>query len=220
MMVLHTIIHGVMRHADENPSPYKQLEGEMHIVVDSTGLKVFGEGEWKVRKHGKEKRRTWLTLHLALDESTNNIEATMLTADNVHDAETLPNMLDQITGDIKQVTGDGAYDAHDSYQATIDKGAKPCFRPRVNARRRQATDKAWRRRNHAVSQVGYHSLKYWKKKNKYHRRSLAETAMYRLKQLMGDKVQAHTIERQSREIGIKCLIINKMTSIGMPSYAN
>jgi len=196
----------------------KQRNKKLHIVVDSTGLKVFGEGEWKVRKHGKEKRRTWLKLHLAIDESTNSIEAAMLTADDVHDCETLSNMLGQIDGDIDQVTGDGAYDTHDSYQAVIDVGAKPCFPPRVNATRNKATDEAWRLRNHAVSQVGYHDLKYWKKKNNYHRRSLSETAMYRMKQLMGDHVQARTIERQSREIGIKCSILNKMTQLGMPNY--
>lgn len=191
---------------------------KMHIIVDSTGLKVFGEGEWKVRKHGKEKHRTWLKLHLAIDESTNGIEAAMLTADDVHDSETLPNILNQIDGDVEQVTGDGAYDTHDSYQAAIDIGAKPCFPPRANATRRKATDEAWRLRNHAVSQVGYHDLKYWKNKNNYHRRSLSETAMYRMKQLMGDHVQARTIERQSREIGIKCSILNKMTQLGMPNY--
>lgn len=104
------------------PLKKKSRRKEMHIVVDSTGLKVFGEGEWKVRKHGKEKRRTWLKLHLAIDESTNDVEAAMLTADDVHDSETLPNMLNQIEGDVGQVTGDGAYDTHDSYQAALDVG--------------------------------------------------------------------------------------------------
>lgn len=192
---------------------------KMHIVVDSTGLKVFGEGEWKVRKHGKENRRIWLKLHLAIDESTNVIEAAVLTSDDVHDSETLPNMLNQIDGDVDQVTGDGAYDTHNAYQATIDIGATPCFPPRVNATRHKATHEAWRLRNHAVSQVGYHDMKYWKKKNNYHRRSLSETAMYRMKQLMGDHVQARTIERQSCEIGIKCSILNKMIQLGMPNYA-
>ena len=192
---------------------------KMHIVVDSTGLKVCGEGEWKVRKHGKEKRRTWLKLHLAIDESTNGIEAAMLTADDVHDAETLPDMLNYIDGDVDQVTGDGAYDTHDSYQAVIDIDAKPCFPPRVNATRHKATDEAWRLRNHEVSQVHYHDLKYCKKKNNYHRRSLSETAMFRFKQLLGNQVDARSIESQSREIGIKCSILNKMNLLGMPKYA-
>jgi len=83
--------------------------------------------------------------------------------------------------------------------------------------RHKATDEAHRLRNHAVSQVKYHDTAYWKQKNNYHRRSLAETAMYRFKQLLGNKVQARTIGRQAREIGIKCLIMNKMTALGMPA---
>jgi hypothetical protein len=81
----------------ENPASRNH---RMHLVVDSTGLKVFGEGEWKVRKHGKEKRRTWLKLHLAVDESNSAIEAAMLTADDVHDSEALPDMLGQINGEM------------------------------------------------------------------------------------------------------------------------
>jgi len=143
----------------------------------------------------------------------------MLTANDVHDSEPLPNLLDQITDPIDQVTGDGAYDTHDAYLTTIHSGADPCFPPRKNATRHKPSDEAWCLRNQAVSQVHYHSLKYWKKKHNYHRRSLAETAMYRFKQLLGDKVHARTPERQSREIGIKCLAINKMNQLGMPAYS-
>ena len=110
---------------------------------------------------------------MAIDESTNEIEASILTADEVHDCETLPEPLSQIENDIEQVTGDGAYDTHDSYAAAIDKNAKPCFPPRKNATRSNPKDEAYRLRNHAVSQVGYHDLAYWKKKHNYHRRSLA-----------------------------------------------
>lgn len=194
----------------------KTQKSSMHLVVDSTGLKLYGEGEWKVRQHGKDKKRTWLKLHLGINESTHEIEACLLTADDVHDSETLPELLDQVDGSMKQITGDGAYDTHDSYAASIAKNAVPCFPPRKNAIRHKATDEAWRLRNHAISQVNYHDLRYWKKKNNYHRRSLSETAMFRFKQLMGSRIQARTIDRQAREIGIKCLIINKMTQLGMP----
>ena len=179
-------------------------------------MKLYGEGEWKVRVHGKSKRRSWLKLHLAIDEGNHQIEACMLTADKVHDSEVLPELLSQVDGDIDQVTGDGAYDTHDAYLAAIARSAKPCFPPRVNAVRHKVTDEAHRLRNHAVSEVGYRGLVYWKKKHNYHRRSLAETAMFRFKQLLGDRVQARKIERKAREIGIKCLVLNKMTELGMP----
>jgi hypothetical protein len=194
----------------------EQLSGNKHLVIDSTGLKLYGEGEWKVRKHGKSKRRTWLKLHLTIDEKTQEIEAYVLTGDDVHDCETLPEMLRQVRGDIFQVTGDGAYDTHGSYAAVINVGAKPCFPPRVNAIKHKAVDEAWRLRNHAISHVRYHDLEHWKKKNNYHRRSLSETCMFRFKQLLGDKVQARTFERQKTEIGIKCRMINKINKLGMP----
>ena len=185
----------------------------MHLV-----LKLYGEGEWKVKKHGADKRRTWLKLHLGINEANHDIEAVVLTSNNVHDSETLPGMLKQITDKIDQVTGDGAYDTHSSYQATIHSGADPCFPPRKNAIRNKPCDKAWQLRNHAVSQVKHHGLKSWKKKNNYHRRSLAETAMFRFKQLLGDKVMARTFERQLNEITIKCFTINKINQLGMPAY--
>jgi len=194
----------------------KSTKETMHLVVDSTGLKLYGEGEWKVKIHGKDKRRDWLKLHLAIDQGTHDIEACLLTADTVHDCEVLPALLEQIDASIDQVTGDGAYDTHDAYECTINKGARPCFPPRKNAVRHKASDEAHRLRNHAVSQVGYHDLKFWKEKNNYHRRSLAETAMFRFKQLLGAGVQAQTMPRQAREVGIKCLIMNKMTALGMP----
>ena len=196
-----------------NKNPTK---GAMHLVVDSTGLKLYGEGEWTMRKHGKTKRRRWLKLHLAVNESEQSIEACVLTADNVLDAKALPHLLTQVEHSVDQVTGDGAYDNHGSYKAAIAIGARPCFPPRVTAARSRATDEAYRLRNHAVSHVKQHSLSDWKKKNNYHQRSLAETAMYRFKQLLGNRVQERKIERQVCEIDIKCLIMNKMTKLGMP----
>lgn len=190
----------------------------MHLVVDSTGLKLYGEEEWKVRKHGADKRRTWLKLHLGIDEAKHDIEAVVLTGNDVHHSETLPEMLEQITDEIDQVTGDGAYDTHSSYQSTIHSGADPCFPPRKNAIRNKPCDKAWQLRNHAVSQIKHLGLTSWKKKHNYHRRNLAETAMFRFKQLLGDNVMARKFERQVKEIGIKCLAINKINQLGMPAY--
>lgn len=190
----------------------------IHVVADSTGLKVYGEGEWKVRQHGKSKRRTWVKLHLAIDQATHDIEAVVLTQNNVHDCEILPQMLDQIETPIDQVTGDGAYDTHDNYAAAINKNAIPCFPPRKNAQRHKATDEAWRLRNHAVSQVHYKGAKKWKQKSNYHRRSLAETAMYRFKQLFGGSVASRKMSSQCVETAIKCGVLNKFNALGMPAY--
>ena len=192
----------------------------MHIVIDSTGLKIHGEGEWKIRTHGKDKRRTWLKLHLAIDESTHDIQACMVTGADVHDCEVLGDLLDQIEADIAQVTADGAYDTHDCYAAAVEREAVPCFPPRKNACRNMPKDEAMRLRNHTVSAQLHGELKKWKKDNNYHRRSLAETAMFRFKQLFGGGVASRTAQNQATEVAIKCKIINRMNSLGMPDYQN
>ena len=188
----------------------------MHIVIDSTGIKIYGEGEWKMRQHGKEKRRTWRKLHVAVDENTGEIAAVSVTEANVHDCEMLPNLLKQIEGSISQVTGDGAYDTHDSYEAVINKGAKPCFPPRENAARHQPTDEAWKSRNRAVGEVRNKGLKKWKEKNNYHRRSLAETTMFRLKKIFGAQAASRLIENQCVELALRCHALNRMSQLGMP----
>jgi len=190
----------------------------MHLVVDSTGLKLYGEGEWKVRKHGADKRRTWLKLHLGINEASHDIKAVVLTTNDVHDSEALPMIIEQITDKVDQITGDGAYDTHSSYQMAIHAGAVPCFPPRKNAIQNKPSDDAWRTRNNTISQVNCKGLKIWKKENNYHRRSLAETAMFRFKQLFDDKIMAKNFERQFTEVAIKCFAINKFNQLGMPVY--
>ncbi len=184
------------------------------------GIEIYGEGEWKVRSHGQDKRRTWLKLHPDVNQANHAIEAAMLTSHDVHDAEVLPTILQQVSAQniIEQVTADGAYDTHGCYQATIKAGAKPCFPPRANAVRHPPIDEAWRLRNQALSQVCFHDSKYWKKKNNYHRRSLAETALFRFKQLFGPNISTKTKQRQPREVGGKCSIINTINQLGMPQY--
>ena len=190
----------------------------MHLVVDSTGLKLYGEGEWKVRKHGADKRRTWLKVHLGINEASHDIKAVVLTTNDVHDSEALPMIVEQITDKVDQITGDGAYDTHSSYQTIIHAGAVPCFPPRKNAIQNKPSDDAWRIRNNTISQVNCKGLKIWKKENNYHRRSLAETAMFRFKQLFDDKIMAKNFERQFTEVAIKCFAINKFNQLGMPVY--
>lgn len=107
----------------------------LHLVVDSTGLKVFGEGEWKVRKHGYSKRRTWRKVHLAMDASTGQICAALMTHQDVGDGEVLPELLDQIPADtpIGVVGGDGAYDTRPCHAAIAARGTTPSIPPRDGA---------------------------------------------------------------------------------------
>ena len=82
-----------------------------HIIFDSTGLKVYGEGEWKVRTHGKSKRRTWRKFHIGIDAETQDIVCCKLTKNNKGDAEIAERMLKSLPCKIESARGDGAYDA-------------------------------------------------------------------------------------------------------------
>ena len=199
------------------PDCHGRSDKPVHLVVDASGIKIYGEGEWKMRQHGKEKRRTWRKLHIAVDEKTQQILMSVITDANVHDGEVLSLLLpSQSKVNCIQVTGDGAYDSHNCYEAAIKIGAEPCFPPRINAVRNKPTDKARCARNRAVGYVRRRSLKTWKKKNNYHRRSLAETAFSRLKKIFGGKASSRLFENQCIELGLQCHILNKMTQLGMP----
>ncbi len=182
------------------------------LVIDSTGLKVFGEGEWKVRKHGAEKRRVWRKLHLAVDPVTHDIVAAEVSLENVHDAEVLPTLLNPLRRKLGHVYADGAYDSKASHRLISRKGATACIPPRKNAG-------LWKKghpRNEAVLVIRKEGLAHWKKISGYHRRSLAETAMYRFKQLMMGKISLRTYNGQVGEVMAYVSAINKLNRLGLP----
>ena len=183
-----------------------------HLVVDSTGLKVYGEGEWKTRKHGKEKRRTWRKLHLAIDADTHEVVAAEVSLVNVADNEVLPTLLNPLRRRIKQVSADGAYDTKECHKLLRRKGAKPTIPPRSNA----GLWEYGHPRNEAVEALKKDQLKQWKRDNQYHLRSLSETAMYRYKQLISAKLSLRDYDGQVGETlaGVKAM--NKVIELGMP----
>ncbi len=111
-----------------------------HVVVDAMGLKVYGSGEWHVRKHRYGRRRAWRKLHLGVDEKTKEIVAVEVTPSRVHDCRLLPALLDQIPGRIVQVSGDGAYDTRACYQSILDREAVAAIPPRRSARLSESVD--------------------------------------------------------------------------------
>jgi hypothetical protein len=194
----------------------------LHVVVDSTGLKVFGEGEWKVRQHGYSKRRTWRKLHLAVDEASGEVVASALSTNDVGDSEMLPDLLQQIKDPIHQVSADGAYDTFACHGEIAGKGAFAAIPPRENAviaQHGNSSDPPLPR-DEILRSIRDKGMKAWKQDSDYHRRSLAETAMYRFKQLLGRTLSARMFDTQCTEAFIKCNAMNRMTSLGMPeSYA-
>jgi IS5 family transposase len=198
--------------------PVVKSENARHVVVDSTGIKVYGEGEWKVRQHGVSKRRTWIKLHLGVDEKTGEIVAVVVSTNNVADSQALPDLLEQVQDDIEQVSADGAYDTQQSYLSIEEHGATPVIPPRKNAVIHQHGNcKAPpRSRDQALRSIRKHGRKNWKQQSNYHRRSIAETTMFRHKNAFGGKVRSRCFENQATELLCQCAILNQMIRLGKP----
>lgn len=193
-----------------------------HVVIDSTGVKVYGEGEWKTRQHGVSKRRTWRKLHLALDESTGEILAVVASGNDTADCEVLSLLLEQIEDEIEQVTADGAYDTRNCYEDIEQRKAKAVIPPRKGAKIWvHGNTKAQRhQRDENLRQIRGKGRKRWKQDSRYHRRSLAETGMFRFKTTFGDRLSARNFDNQATEMFVKCAALNKMIQLGKPdTYA-
>jgi hypothetical protein len=190
----------------------------LHLVIDSTGLKVYGEGEWKVKKHGADKRRTWRKLHLAIDEATNDIHAVELTTNTISDAEMVKPLLADIKPTIAKVGGDGAYDQVKVYDELENRHIQPLIPPRVNAViwADQAGNRLVHPRNEAISQIQAIGLSVWKRQCGYHRRSKAETAMFRWKTSFGERLATRLLTHQKTEAQVKANCLNQFTKLGMP----
>jgi len=190
-----------------------------HIVCDSTGLKVYGEGEWKVRTHGASKRRTWRKLHLQIDEATNEVVVAGASENSVSDDEMFVEMLTENEEAIEQTSGDGAFDRKKVYRAIeareIPKAAIP---PRKGARIWRHGNRKGERliRDENLRSIRRHGKAKWKRQSNYHRRSLAETGVFRFKMIFSDKLQSRKQDNQFQEMIIKCAALNRMTHLGMP----
>lgn len=138
--------------------------GPRHIVIDATGLRVYGAGEWRVWKHRVCRRRTWRKPHLGVDETSKEIIAVALTRSRVHDSQPLPSLLKQIANPIRQVSGAGAYDTRACYEAALQCGAVPAFVPRRTAYPCTAKDPAgwWAARNRTLQQIGTQGRTAWR----------------------------------------------------------
>jgi hypothetical protein len=190
-----------------------------HIVVDSTGLKIYGEGEWKVRQQGYSKRRTWRKFHLSADQTTQELQAVVVTGANVDDAQAGKKLLADTPGEIDQVSGDGSYDKRKFYDAATQRGVRSiAVPPRRDAKIWQHgnSKKAPLARDENLRAIRHKGRKKWKRDTGYHRRSLAETAVYRFKTIFGNTLSTRTLSRQVTEVRVKAAALNRMTRLGMP----
>lgn len=210
------------RHSAAVALPRRPKDEALHLVVDATGVKVYGEGEWKVRQYGVTRRRTWRKLHFGMDAATWEFVAVAVSTNSFKDSQLLPDLLAQTADDLTQVAADGAYDTRSCYLALHERGARAVIPPQKNARiwchgntkgARQARDENLR----AIRRVGRAG---WKRASGYHQRSLAETQVLRLKMIFGERVSARSFAGQAAQLLVRCAALNRMTHLGMPdSYA-
>jgi hypothetical protein len=194
--------------------------GSIDVVVDSTGLKVFGEGEWKARKHGASKRRTWRKLHLAVNPKTHEIEAEILTENSGHDADQVDDLLEQIDAKVDTFYGDGAYDQWKVYETMEKHTIRAVIPPRRNAKIKQHGNSSEPPlpRDTAIREIRRVGRKRWKETVGYHLRSLSETAMHRMKCCFGNTLKNRELRNQRIEARLRSKILNHFTRLGLPQF--
>ncbi len=197
--------------------PYRGSQGPLHLLIDSTGIKVEGEGEWNARKHGGPKRRVWRKIHIGIDEKTLEIRAAEFTTSDVGDAPMLPELLDQIPPDqeIGSVTADGAFDTRKCHQAVAARGAAAIIPPRKNAKPWKPDTPGAIARNEALRASRRFGRTLWRRWSGYYRRSRAETKMHCVK-LLGQRLTARDFDRQVAEFQVRVAVLNGFTALGIP----
>lgn len=196
-------------------------EGKNLVVgIDSTGLKVYGEGEWKVRKHGWSKHRTWSKLHICMDLDSQEILSVELTGNEEDDAKVGERILRGKSGSLKAFKGDGAYDKF-GFREVLGSRVKQVIPPLKTAvvqkaKKGKVLPDYLVQRNQAVEYIQEYDSKRWKQENGYHQKSLNEVAMFRYKTIFGGELNARKKTNQVTEARLKCMLLNKFTGIGMP----
>ncbi len=197
----------------------------IHLVIDSSGLKVYGECEWKVRSHGWGKRCTWRKIHLGVDERTAEITAQLLTDNETDDAAVLPDLvLDTLMRgvDVSKVGADGAYDDYHCWDTLTEAEIEPVIPPRKNAAYQVdgngvPTDHPRNAALAIIDEGGYEAnRKGWKKQSGYHRRSKVENTFFRWKTIMGEKMYARGFEKLKTEAAVRAAILNKFIQVAAP----
>ncbi|KIX16320.1 transposase [Paracoccus sp. S4493] len=195
--------------------PYRRIDGPLNLLVDSTGIKFLGDGEWQARKHGVQGRRQWRKVHLVMDTATSDIRALEFTPSSDGDSPILPELLGQIPEDeqIGTVTADGAYDTRRCHTAITQRGAIPIIPIRKNGRAWKEDCPAAKARNETLRATKHYGRAFWKHWTGYHARSRVEAKMRCLK-AFGERIAARDPDRQTAEIHIRVALMNRFSALG------
>jgi Transposase DDE domain len=201
-------------------TPLPPTAEPVHVVIDSTGLKVYGAGEWHKEKHGERGRRTGRKLHLAVNPDSGEILASELTSNEVGDPSMVGSLLCQIPGSIASVLADGAYDGEPVYRAVAQRQPAPppavIIPPRATAVLRPTIDTVPSLRDRHIQTIQEKGRRGWERAVGYGQRSLVETAMFRYQTLIGPTLRARKFAAQQVEARVASSVINRMTQLGMP----
>ena len=201
----------------EVPRPRRGGE-PLHLLVDSTGLKLCGAGEWLVEKHGAKTRRSWRTLHIGLDAGTGQIVAATLTRKEVDDGSQVGPLLDQVAAPVSSFTADGAYDQDGVSAAVTERhpAAAVIVPPRSTAVPSETAETAPTQRDRHLQFIAKHGRGAWQKTSGYTIRARAEAAIGRFKRVIGDGLRSRTDERRAAEVNVAVHALNRMVDLGRP----
>jgi hypothetical protein len=200
------------------PNLFPNPRGPVHLLVDSTGLRLCGPGEWLIEKHGTQRRRSWRKLHIGVDAETGQILASELTSSDVDDGSQVGPLLDQITGPLASFIGDGGYDQAGIYSTVVQRHpeADVIVPPRSTAVLSDDVQSAPTQRDRHLQSIAEHGRIGWQERSGYTRRSLAESAIRRLKRVIGTSLRSRTDPRRATEVAITVHALNHMLELGRP----
>jgi hypothetical protein len=192
--------------------------GDLHLIVDSTGLKLRGAGEWLFEKHGTAKRRSWRKLHIGIDADSDEIVAFDLTDKDVDDASHVEPLLKQLNDAPASFTADGAYDRSAVLDAILARNPSARFivPPCRGAAPGPTAVTAPTQRDLHIRLIDEHGRMNWQKATGYNRRSKAEAAMSRHKRVIGDTLKSRNDARRRTEVAIAVKALNRMNTLGRP----
>ena len=205
----------------EVPRLQSRRDGEpLHLLVDSTGLRLCWAGEWLLEKHGTKTRRSWRKLHIGLDAGTGRIVAASLTAKEVDDGAEVGPLLDQITGVVSSFTADGGHDQDRVYAGVAERHpeAAVIVPPRATAVPSDTAATASTQRDHHLEIIAKRGRAAWQKASGYTTRARAEAAIGRFKLVIGDGLRSRTDARRATEVDVAVHALNRMTELGHPNY--
>jgi hypothetical protein len=204
----------------EVPPLRRTGSGALHLLVDSTGLKLVGAGEWLVEKHGTSRRRSWRKLHIGVDAASGEIVAVAVTRKDIEDAAMADALLDQIADPIASFTADGAYDQDQVSQAVGERhpDASVIVPPRAGAVASASAETAPTQRDRHLRMITERGRMAWQKASGYNLRAKVEASIGRYKRVIGDAIRSRTDQTEATEVAIAAATLNRMLAVGIPNY--